>query len=90
MSSGKCTGMILTDLLNPLAIIIEYLIVIGGLYVGAVLKKPTGYCFAVTFLIFGLYDFLVMFGIGQDLLAVANIIAVISALYGIVLMAKKA
>ena len=81
--------MILTDLLTPLAIIIEYLVVIGGLYVGAVLKKPAGYCFAVTFLIFGLYDFLLLCGVGQDVLAVANIIAVISALYGIILLAKK-
>jgi hypothetical protein len=81
--------MILTDLLNPLAIVIEYLIAIGGLYVGAVLKKPAGYCFAVTFLIFGLYDFFVLFGVNQDILALLNIIAVIAGLYGIVLLAKK-
>jgi hypothetical protein len=82
--------MILTDLLSPLAIVIEYLVAIGGLYCGAVLKRPSGYFFAVTFLIFGLYDFLFMFGVGQDLLAVINFVAVLSALGGIIFLSKKA
>ena len=82
--------MILTDLLTPISIIIEFLVVIGGLYAGAFLKRPAGYFFAVTFLIFGAYDFLFMFGVGQDALAVINFIAVISALGGIIFLAKKA
>jgi len=82
--------MILTDLLTPLAIIIEFLVTIVGLYCGAVLKRPAGYFFAVTFLIFGVYDYLFMFGIGQDLLAFLNFIAVLSALGGIIFLTKKA
>ena len=81
--------MILTDLLTPISIIIEFLVVIGGLYAGAFLKRPAGYFFAVTFLIYGLYDFLFMFGVGQDALAFLNFIAVISALGGIIFLAKK-
>lgn len=82
--------MILTDLLTPLAIIIEFLVTIVGLYCGAVLKRPVGYFFAVTFLIFGVYDYLFMFGGGQDLLAFLNFIAVLSALGGIIFLTKKA
>jgi hypothetical protein len=82
--------MILTDLLTPLAIIIEFLVTIVGLYCGAVLKRPAGYFFAVTFLIFGVYDYLFMFGVGQDLLAFLNFIAVLSALGGIIFLTKKA
>ena len=82
--------MILTDILTPLAIVIEFLITIGGLYCGAVLKRPAGYFFAVTFLIFGLYDYLFMFGVGQDPLAVLNFIALLSAFGGIVFLSKKA
>lgn len=82
--------MLLTDLLTPLSIVIEYLVMIVALYCGAVLKRPAGYFFAVTFFIFGLYDFLFMFGAKQDLLAFINFIALISALGGIIFLAKKA
>ncbi|MCX6690017.1 MAG: hypothetical protein NTZ39_10075 [Methanoregula sp.] len=82
--------MIVTNLLTPLSIVIEFLVTVGGLYCGAVLKRPAGYFFALTFLIFGLYDYLFMFGVGPDLLSFINFIAVLSALGGTILIAKKA
>jgi hypothetical protein len=81
--------MILVDILTPVSIIIEFLIVIMGCYAGAVLKKPAGYLFAVTFLLFGLYDYLYLIGMGPEIMAVLNIIAVLSALGGISLLAKR-
>lgn len=81
--------MIVTDILTPLSIVIEFLVTIVGLYCGAVLKRPAGYFFAVTFLIFGLYDYLFMFGVGPDLLSFINFIALLSALGGIIFLTKK-
>ncbi|GAB6286662.1 MAG: hypothetical protein STSR0009_28640 [Methanoregula sp.] len=82
--------MIVTDLLTPLSIVIEFLVTIIGLYCGAVLRRPAGYFFAVTFLIFGMYDYLFMFGVGQDMLSFLNFVALLSALGGIIFLAKKA
>ncbi len=81
--------MILADILMPVSIAIEFVIVIIGCYAGAVKKKPVGYFFAVTFLLFGLYDYLTIIGIGPDLMAVVNIIAVLAALGGISLIARR-
>ena len=82
--------MILVDILTPISIIIEFLVVIVGCYIGGVLKKPAGYLFAVAFLLFALYDYFNIIGLGPDLIAVVNIIAVLAALGGITLIAKKA
>jgi uncharacterized membrane protein AbrB (regulator of aidB expression) len=81
--------MILADILTPISIVIEFLIAIVGCYIGTVLKKPAGYLFAVTFLLFALYDFFAIIGIGPDTIAVINIIAVLAALGGISLIARR-
>ena len=81
--------MVLADILTPVSIVIEFLIVILGCYAGAILKRPTGYLFAVTFLLFGLYDYFSIIGIGPDIIAVVNIIAVLAALGGISLIARR-
>jgi presenilin-like A22 family membrane protease len=82
-------SMVLSDILMPVSIIIEFIIVIIGCYAGVVKKRLAGYLFAVTFLLFGLYDYLTIISIGPDLMAVVNIIAVLAALGGISLIAKK-
>ena len=81
--------MIIADILTPISIVIEFLIVIIGCYAGLVLKKPAGYLFAVTFLLFGLYNFFYIIGIGPDIIAIINIIAVLTALGGISLLARR-
>ena len=81
--------MNLADILTPVSIVLEFLIAIVGCYAGAVLKKPAGYFFAVTFLLFGLYDYLSFLGIGKDLIAVVNLIAVLAALGGISLIVRR-
>jgi hypothetical protein len=81
--------MIVADILTPIAIVIEALIVIIGCYAGSVLKKPSGYLFALTFLLFGLYDYFYIIGFGPDMIAIINIIAVLAALGGISLLARK-
>lgn len=81
--------MIIADILTPISIVIEFLIVIIGCYAGLVLKKPAGYFFAVTFLLLGLYDFFYILGIGPDIIAIINIIAVLAALGGISLLARR-
>ncbi len=81
--------MILADILTPVSIVIEFLIVVVGCYAGAVLKKPAGYLFALTFLLFALYDYFTIIGFSADLISVINIIAVLSALGGIAVFARK-
>jgi len=78
--------MSVTDILTPLSIAGELIIVAIGCYAGVVQKKQAGYLFALTFLIFALYDYFNVIGFGADTLAVLNIIAVISALGGMVLL----
>lgn len=81
--------MLVADILTPVSIVIEFLIVIIGCYAGLVLKKQAGFFFAVAFLLFGLYDFFYIIGIGPDIIAIINLIAILSALGGISLLAKR-
>jgi hypothetical protein len=81
--------MMLAEIITPISIVIEFLIALIGCYAGAVLKKQAGYLFAVTFLLFALYDFFSIIGIGPDIIAVVNLIAVLAALAGISLIARK-
>jgi hypothetical protein len=81
--------MIIADILTPISIVIEFLIVLVGCYAGMVLKKPAGYLFAVTFLLFGMYDFFYIIGISPDIIASINLIAVLAALWGISLLARR-
>ncbi len=81
--------MMLAVILTPISIVLEFLVAIIGCYAGAVLKRQAGYLFAAAFLLFGLYDFFTIAGFGPDLLAVVNIIAVLAALGGISLLARK-
>jgi len=81
--------MIIADILTPISIVIEFLIVLVGCYAGMVLKKPAGYLFAVTFLLFGMYDFFYIIGISPDIIAIINLIAVLGALGGISLFARR-
>lgn len=81
--------MTLAEILTPISIVIEFMIFIIGCYVGTVQKKPAGFLFAGTFMIFALYDFFNIIGFSQDMLAILNIIAVMVALGGIALLAQK-
>ncbi|MDO9035460.1 MAG: hypothetical protein Q7U51_09690 [Methanoregula sp.] len=81
--------MIIADILTPVSIVLEFFIVIIGCYAGLVLKKAAGYLFAITFLLFGLYDFFYIIGLEPDFIAIINLIAVIAAIGGISLLARR-
>lgn len=74
--------MALSPILTPVAVLIELIIGILGLYVGYAKKKTFGYLFAITFLLFGLFDFLGQIGLDADILSIINIIAVLAGLCG--------
>jgi len=82
--------MALADLLTPITIAIQLLIFIAGCYAGFKLKIEAGYLFALTFLLFAIFDTMSMMGYGSDLLSMINIIASLSALGGVYLLVKEA
>ncbi|WP_321504374.1 hypothetical protein [uncultured Methanoregula sp.] len=81
--------MSLAFILTPVAIALE--LVIGGLgiYAGYTLKKTCGYPFAVTFLIFALFDYFGSRGVSTEILSVLNIIAVLASLVGMYLLVRE-
>ena len=79
----------LADVLTPVSMLLEFVIVIIGCYAGFVLKKQAGYFFALAFLLFGLYDYFTLLGLGADAIALVNIVAVLAALGGILVVVRK-
>ncbi|MCQ1537459.1 hypothetical protein FTO68_00410 [Methanocalculus taiwanensis] len=82
--------MALAEMLTPVSIAIQLIIVILGCYAGFKMKIQAGFLFALTFLLFAVYDMTSMMGYGDDTLAIINIIASLSALGGIYLLVKPA
>jgi uncharacterized membrane protein len=50
--------MAFSSFLTPLAVLLELVIGVLGIYAGYAKKKTFGYLFAVTFLLFALFDYL--------------------------------
>ena len=74
--------MALSPVLTPVAVLLELVVCILGLYAGYAKKKTCGYFFAITFLLFAAYDFLGQAGLSDETLAIVNIIAVLAGLGG--------
>lgn len=81
--------MALAEMLDPVSIVIELIIAIIGCYAGFKLKIKAGYLFALTFLLFAVFDILTIMGYPADTLAIINIISSLSALAGICLLVKE-
>lgn len=60
--------MALSPILTPVAMLLERVICVLGLYAGYAKKKIYGYLFAVTFLLFGLFDYIGQIGLDADTL----------------------
>jgi len=83
--------MALSAVITPVAMLLEVIICAMGVYAGYALKKTFGYLFAVTFLLFALFDYLNSVGLSADTLAILNLIAILaglSAMY-IILQERK-
>jgi hypothetical protein len=78
--------MSLPDILTPVAMIIELVVVILGVYVGYKLKKPFGYLIAVSFLLFALYDFFESAGLSADAMSVINLFAALAAFWAMLMI----
>jgi hypothetical protein len=78
--------MSLPDILTPLAMVLELLVVIFGVYVGYKLKKPFGYLLAVSFLLFALYDLFESTGLSADAMSVINLFAALTAFWAILMI----
>lgn len=78
--------MALSPLLTPVAVLFELVIGILGIYAGYAKKKVYGYLFALTFVLFAAYDYLGQTGIGDDILSIVNLVAVLAALVGMYLV----
>jgi len=81
--------MALSPVITPVAMLIELIIGVLGLYVGYAKKKIYGYLFAITFILFALFDYLGQTGLDPDVLSIVNIIAVLSALCGMYLVFQE-
>ena len=81
--------MALSPILTPVAVLLELVICVLGLYAGYAKKKTFGYLFAVTFLLFALFDFLGQMGLSEDTLAIVNVIAVLAGLAGMCLLIRE-
>lgn len=73
-------------ILTPVAMILEVVIFGMGLYAGYCRKVKAGYLFALTFLIFAIFDFFGTLGFSTDFLAAINILAVLLASGGMYLL----
>lgn len=78
--------MALSPVIIPTAMLLELGVFVFGMYIGYVKKKTYGYLFAVTFLLFALFDYLGQAGLGADTLAIVNLVAVLAALAGMYLV----
>nr|WP_319377090.1 hypothetical protein [uncultured Methanoregula sp.] len=81
--------MALSQILTPVAMLLELVICCIGIYAGYAKKKIYGYFFAVTFLLFAVFDLLNSVGVSADTLAILNVLAVISALGGIWILVQE-
>ncbi len=81
--------MALSVVITPVAMFLELVVCAMGLYAGYALKKTFGYLFAVTFLLFALFDYLSSAGISADTLAMLNVIAILAALAGMYLVLQE-
>lgn len=81
--------MEIPSVITPVAIILELVIFVMGIYTGYVLKKSYGYLFGFTFLVFSLFDYFGTVGIPDNVLSVLNIIAIFSALAGMYQVIKE-
>jgi hypothetical protein len=81
--------MALSDIVMPAAMILELAICAMGLYAGYARKQTFGYLFAVTFLLFALFDYLGSAGVTADTLAILNTVAVLFALAGMYLVLQE-
>ena len=75
--------------LTPLAVLLELVICILGIYAGYAKKKTFGYLFAITFLLFALFDYLGQMGLDANTLSMVNIIAVLAALVGMYMVIQE-
>jgi hypothetical protein len=73
---------------TPIAVGLELLIFVIGIYAGYVQKKMSGYFFGITFLLFALFDITDSWGYSEDTMAVINIVAVLFALGGMYILAR--
>ena len=78
--------MALSPALTSVAMLMELIICILGIYTGYAKKKTYGYLFAITFLLFALFDYLGQTGMSADALAIVNLVAVLAALCGMYLV----
>ena len=81
--------MALSTVITPVAMLLELVIGVLGLYAGYSLKKTYGYLFAATFLLFALFDYLGQAGLNADSLAIVNLVAVLAALAGMYLVLQN-
>ena len=81
--------MALSPLLTPVAVLLELVICVLGISAGYAKKKTYGYLFALTFLLFALYDWLGQAGIADDILSIVNLVAVLAALVGMYLVLQE-
>jgi hypothetical protein len=81
--------MELSSVITPVAILLELIIFVAGVYAGYVLKKNWGYLFGFTFLVFAFYDYFGTLGISADILSLLNIIAILAALAGMYQIIKE-
>jgi len=75
---------------TPVAIILEFLIFIMGMYAGYYLKKTCGYLFGCMFFIFAIFDFLGAMSISTDILSSLNILAILMGLAGMYVLIREA
>jgi hypothetical protein len=81
--------MALSPVITPIAMLLQLVICVLGLYIGFSKKKVYGYLFAVTFLLFALFDLFGTLGFSEDTLAIVNMIAVLAALIGMYLVVQE-
>jgi uncharacterized membrane protein YjgN (DUF898 family) len=81
--------MALSPVVTPIAMLLELVACVLGIYVGYAKKKTYGYLFGVTFLLFALFDYLGQAGLDADTLAIVNLIAVLAGLCGMYLVAQE-
>nr|WP_319377141.1 hypothetical protein [uncultured Methanoregula sp.] len=81
--------MTYSAVLTPLAVVLELVLFLMGVYAGYFRKKTFGYCFAATFLIFAVFDVLGSTGVSSDILSILNIIAILASVTGMYLVIRE-
>ena len=81
--------MALSAIITPVAVLLEMVICVLGIYAGFAKKKTYGYLFGVTFLLFALFDYLGQTGLDPETLSLVNTVAVLAALIGIYMVVQE-